>query len=283
MTFWIFKQSEQEQYPDEPGRTYVYDNRHSVRVAVGDSFVYLDKRFGGYGFAGHGTVTKVLMRTIEVADSSQPKVNSIYTAELGDFVEYVRSLDIAPARTEGKRNRAALGITDVNKLGWSRSIAQISPDMFTSIVDLAYRRHCIALAPINDEEHAVPDAWSFVRRRHSVERFRQVVLFRQGSACAICGTTLREVLDVAHISRYSTDMKNRANPANGIGLCVYCHRAFDGGVFRLHETGIVSVGKGSNLDPVALAHVSSLSVEARLKLLNGIDAEFLRRRLPEEN
>ena len=30
MTFWIFKQSEQGQYPDEPGQTYVYDNRHSV-------------------------------------------------------------------------------------------------------------------------------------------------------------------------------------------------------------------------------------------------------------
>ena len=143
MTFWIFKQSEQEQYPDEPGRTYVYDNRHSVRVAVGDSFVYLDKRFGGYGFTGHGTVTK--MRTAEVADLSQSRINRIYTAEFGDFVQYVRSLDIRPARTEGRKNRAALGITDVNELGWSRSIAQISPDMYTSIVDLAYRRHCIAL------------------------------------------------------------------------------------------------------------------------------------------
>ena len=117
----------------------------------------------------------------------------------------------------------------------------------------------------------MPDAWSFVRKRHSVERFKQVVLLRQGFACAICGTTLREVLDVAHISRYSTDMKNRANPANGIGLCAYCHRAFDGGVFRLHETGIVSVAEGSDLDPVALAHVSSVSAEARLRLLNGID------------
>ena len=146
MTFWVFKQSEQEQYPDEPGRTYVYDNRHSVRVAVGDSFVYLDKRFGGYGFTGHGTVTKVLMRTAEVADLSQSRINRIYTAEFGDFVQYVRSLDIRPARTEGRKNRAALGITDVNELGWSRSIAQISPDMYTSIVDLAYRRHCIALS-----------------------------------------------------------------------------------------------------------------------------------------
>ena len=140
MTFWIFKQSEQEQYPDEPGRRYVYDNRHSVRVAAGDSFVYLDKRFGGYGFTGHGTVTKVLMRAAEGADLSQSKVNQIYTAELGDFVQYSHPLDIRPSRIEGRKNRATLGVTDVNKLGWSRSIAQISPDMYTSIVDLAYRR-----------------------------------------------------------------------------------------------------------------------------------------------
>ena len=268
MTFWIFKQSEQKQYPDQPGHTYVYSNRHSVRVAAGDSFVYLDKRFGGYGFTGHGTVTKVLRRPAEVADLSQSKIKYIYTAELGDFVQYVRSLDIHSSRSKGKENRTALGITNVNELGWSQSIAQISPDMYTSIVDLAYRHDFIALDPIDGEDYAVPDAWSFVRRRHSVERFKKVVLRRQGFTCAICGTTLREVLDVAHISRYSTDMNNRANPANGIGLCAYCHRAFDAGMFRLHETGCVSVAH-SDLDPVALAHVSNLSAETRLNLLNG--------------
>ena len=278
MTFWIFKQSKQEQYPDEPGQRYVYDNRHSVRVNAGDSFVYLDKRFGGYSFAGHGTVTKVLMRTAGVAELDQSKASRIYTAQLGDFVQYVRSLDIRPASVEGRRNRASLGITDVNKLGWSRSIAQISPDMYANIVDLAYRRHCIAVVPLDGTDYTVPDAWSFVRRRHSIERFKQTVLLRQGFACAICGTTLKEVLDVAHISRYSTDMKNRANPANGIGLCAFCHRAFDGGAFRLYETGVVSVAEGLDLDPVALAHLSSLSAEARLKLLNGINTELLRQR-----
>ncbi len=283
MTFWIFKQSEQEQYPDERGRTYVYDNRHSVRVAAGDSFVYLDKRTRGYGFTGHGTVTRVLMKASGSAGPSQPKINRIYTAELGDFVQHARPLDIRPASVEGKRNRASLGITDVNRLGWSRSIAQISPDMYSSIVELAYRRHCITIAPPDAQDYAVPDAWSFVRRRHSVERFKETVLVRQGFACAICGSTLREVLDVAHISRYSTDVKNRANPANGIGLCAYCHRAFDGGVFRLYENGGVSVTEGLDLDPVALAHVSSLSTEARLKLINGINVELLRQRQLQEN
>ena len=134
MTFWIFKQSEQEQYADEPGQTYVYDNRHSVRVTDGDSFVYLDKRDRGYGFTGHGTVTQVLITTAETPEQGQSRVSHIYTAKLGDFVQYTRSLDIRPFSVEGKRNRRSLGITDVNKLGWSRSIAQVSPDMFDSLV-----------------------------------------------------------------------------------------------------------------------------------------------------
>ena len=44
MTCWHFKQSGQEQYAGQLGQTYVYDNRHSVRVTAGDSLVYLRKR-----------------------------------------------------------------------------------------------------------------------------------------------------------------------------------------------------------------------------------------------
>ena len=278
MSYWIFKLSKQEQYPDDLGKTYVYDNRHSIRVSAGDYFVYPDKRGGGYGFTGHGTVTQVLTKAPGSSDLGQPNISRIYTAKLGDSVQYARSLDIRPARVEGKRNRASLGITDVNKLGWSRSIAQISPDMYSSIVELAYRRHCIAIVPPDAQDYAVPDAWSLVRQRHSVERFKETVLLRQGFACAICGTMLREVLDVAHISKYSTDVKNRANPANGIGLCAYCHRAFDEGVFRLYENGVVSVADDLGSDPIALAHLSNLSIEARRKLLNGIDLGLLRNR-----
>lgn len=283
MNFWIFKLSVQERYPDDPGRVYVYDNRHSVRVAAGDSFLYLDKRTRRYDFNGHGTVSNVQMQA-PISDGEGPSnIRHVYTAEVGDFVEYARPLDIRRTSVEGKRNRASLGITDVNRLGWSRSIAQISPDMYSTIVQLAYRRHCIAIPPLDTQDYAVPDAWSFVKRRHNVERFKETVLVRQGFACAICGTTLREVLDVAHISRYSTDVQNRANPANGIVLCAYCHRAFDEGVFRLHENGVVSVADGVGHDPVASAHLGGLSVEERLGLLEGVDTRFLRRRESAEN
>ena len=282
LTSWIFKQSEQKQFPDEQGQRYVFDNRHSVRVTAGDSFLYLDKRSGGYGFTGHGVVYRMQSKIYVPTEPDQSRISRIYTAELRDFIQYARPLDFRPTSAEGMRNRASLGITDVNRLGWSRSIARVSPDVFLSIVDLAYRHHCVTIVPPDSQDFPVPDTWSLVKRRHSLERFKETVLLRQGFTCAICGTTLREVLDVAHISRYSNDVMNRANPANGIALCAYCHRAFDRGAFQLRENGIVSVADGVTLDPVALGHLSSLSAEARLRLIDGVDTELLRQRYQGE-
>ncbi len=73
---WIFKLSQQEQYADDFGRTYAYDSRHSTRVLAGDYFLYLDKRGGGYGFTGHGTVTQVRVKAPGLAELSQSKYNS---------------------------------------------------------------------------------------------------------------------------------------------------------------------------------------------------------------
>ena len=244
----------------------------------GDSFVYLDKRRGGYTFTGHGTIECIRTSGPPPPESRPAKVNSVFTAEIVDFFEYSNPLDIRSTSALGRENRSALGIVDVNRLGWSRSIARLNSNMFEQIVDLAYRGRCIAVQTPELGNYEVPEAWSFVRRRHSLEGFRQAVLDRQNHACAICATTLREVLDVAHISAYAIDVKNRANPANGIGLCAYCHRAFDRGVFRLHEDGEVLLPRDTEVDQVAEAHLSSLSKEARSLLLKGIDRALLHKR-----
>ena len=172
-----------------------------------------------------------------------------------------------------------LGITDVNLLGWSRSIAQLSTEMFENIIELAYQGDFIETSPPKSNEYEIPDAWTSVRRRHNLERFRKSVLRRQNYVCAICGTTLKQVLEVAHISSYSKDVKNRANPANGIVLCVYCHRAFDKGVFQIYEDGVVLLKDGIAPDLITEAHLSSLSTKARCELLEGIDFKLLRQQL----
>ena len=278
MAYWIFKLSHQVIYPDELGVKYVYDNRHSIHVAAGDSFLYLDKRGGRYSFNGHGDIGGVSSRKPTPQESVTPKVRRIYSAQLGEYVGYSSPLDIRSNSALGKLNRLRLGIINVNRLGWSVSIASIPQTRFEQILDLVYAESGVSLDPLEPDDYEVPDAYSLVKRRHSLERFKAKVLARQNHTCAICGTTMREVLDVAHISSYAGDPKNRANPANGIGLCSYCHRAFDRGVFVVGEDGCVVSTQDIGSDAIAKDHLSGLSPGDRVELLAGIDKEFLCRR-----
>ena len=194
-------------------------------------------------------------------------------------MHYQVPLDIRPHSHEGRRNRSALGITDVNKLGWSISVARVHQEMFERIIELAYRARVIEIPLPAPSGYEVPDRWSFVRTRHSQERFKKAVLDRQNHTCAICGTTVKDVLEVAHISRYASDARNRANPANGIGLCAFCHKAFDHGVFRISGSGRVEYRCETQPDPIAEAHVNGLMGDARLGLLRGVNRQFLHSRL----
>ena len=114
-----------------------------------------------------------------------------------------------------------------------------------------------------------------------LEHFKREVLRRQNYTCAVCGTHVRELLDVAHISEYSTDADNRANPANGICLCVYCHRAFDRGLVTLDKVGNLAPARNILHDAVAKCHFSNLSIESRRQLLRGVDAGLLAQRKPK--
>ncbi|MYA51105.1 MAG: HNH endonuclease [Chloroflexi bacterium] len=278
MAYWMFKQSDTPIYPEGPGHTYVYDNMHSVRVEQGDLFIYLSKKSGGYAFTGHGIVEDLQWRQPTEQESEVRAISRIYTAIIGDYIEYSSPFDIRTTSKQGKRNRLALGIVDVNQLGWSRSVASLNEELYERILTLAYRQNSIPITPPQPAEYEILDAWSFVKRRHGLERFKETVLSRQGYQCAICGTRMREVLDVAHLSGYANDVENRANPANGIGLCAYCHRAFDSDIFRLSPNGVVQLMKKIGPDQIAELHLSNLSNEARRELLNGIDEVLLLKR-----
>ena len=278
VTNWLFKLSDQTRYHDRVGSRHVYDNTHSTRVTVGDSFVYLDKRTGTYAFIGHGRVVGLPTRPPTPVETRNPRVRIMYEAELTDYVRYATPLDIRSHTVDGKRNRARLRIQNVNALGWSTSIARLAGQLFDDIVDLAYGGEHAQLDDPPTGDYTVPDTWSTVRRRHRLEQFRRTVLRRQNHTCAICGTRVARLLDAAHVSDYSTDAANRANPANGIGLCVYCHRAFDGGLVILHPNGRLDAAPPLLGDTVAEQHFDALSPAMRRELLDGVDLELLRRR-----
>ena len=278
MISWMFKLADQTTWPDRLGELYVYDNTHSRQVAPGDSFVYLDKRGGAYAFIGHGAITHIRQRRPDLDEQQNTQVTTIYEAVLVDFVGYTKPLDIRTRTREGRRNRAQLGISDVNRLGMSRSVARLPGDLFGEIVDLAYGGEYAIPSDQPTADFSVPDKWSYGRRRDRIEHFKQKVLRRQNYTCAVCGTRVRELLDVAHISDYSTDADNRANPANGICLCVYCHRAFDRGLVLLDAAGNLVLARSVVDDAIAMSHFSHLSTGSRRQLLRGVDANLLARR-----
>lgn len=272
MAFWIFKLAEQDLYPDELGARYVYDNTHSVKVKQGDVFLYLDKS-KGYAFTATGVVKRVNERKPTATEAARtPRIKVVYTAQLGDIVWFSEPLSISPATKQGRKNRAQLGITDVNLLGWSQSMPSLSEAMFSAIVEQVELRGIMPAALADD--FSVPDAWSKSKARPAMKRFAAEVINRSNGTCIVCGTGLEGVVEAAHLSPYATDVKNRANPANGVCLCKYCHRALDLRLIAITPEGELLVATDLN-DPVARFHFHQLASDYRRGLLSGVDPRFL--------
>lgn len=274
MAYWIFKLAKQELYPDIHGNQYVFDNTHSVKVQAGDVFLYLDKR-QGYAFTATGTIKKIAKRAPTPAEAKRTsKVRTVFTAHLADLIWFEKPLSISPLTKVGKGNRAKLGIVDVNLLGWSQSIPSLSEAMYQAIMDLTQAKKLIPQSPVNEHDYSVPDAWGKTKVRRAVARFSNTVLERHGNKCVVCGTQLEDVVEAAHLSPYAADKNNRANPANGVCLCPYCHRALDRRLIAICPDGKLLIASTID-DPVALTHFQRISSETRKKWLNGVEPQFL--------
>lgn len=274
MSFWIFKLAEQELYPDKPGEEYVFDNTHSVQVAAGDEFLYLDKR-KGYSFTASGVVASVVRRAPSNLEKQRSeKVRVVFTATLTEVMWFHSPLSVSPTTKAGRRNRALLGITDANLLGWSHSIPRLSESVFTAILALAEPSRAI-LGQDKPRDFSVDDAWGKTRLRRVMASFTSEVLERHGKTCVVCGCEQKELLEVAHLSAYATDRKNRANPANALCLCAYCHKALDRRLIGLADDGSLFVSSRVG-DAVAKYLFNRVAAETRRKQLNGVGPEFLR-------
>lgn len=274
MAYWIFKLAEQELYPDVPGNTYVYDNTHSTRVQAGDIFVYLDKR-QGYSFTATGAIKKIAERLPTAAEAERrSKVRTIYMAELEDMLWFDKPLSISPITKNGKSNRAQLGIIDVNLLGWSHSIPALGEAMYQAIMDLAQAENILTNELPSEQNYSVPDVWGKTKVRRAIALFTNTVLTRHSNRCVVCGTQLSEVMEAAHLSPYSSDRNNRANPSNGICACAFCHRALDRRLIAISPDGTLQISNDID-DPVALYHFQRITSETRKRWLDGVKSEFL--------
>jgi hypothetical protein len=273
MAYWIFKIANQSLYDDAHGERYVYDNTHSVRVRSGDVFLYLDKRFG-YGFSGTGTVGKVSARKLSGREPRRnEKVNTIFTAHLRDMIWFTEIFTLSRTRT-GMANRARLGIVDVNLIGWSPSMPALSEALYNAIMELVEADGLITQHPNYKVDYFVDDEWSKTRVRTATAHFCRLTMERHNYTCIVCGSTLRPVLEAAHLSPYAVDKENRANPANGICLCTFCHRLLDRRLIGIRPNGQLLISEGIR-DAVALEHLSRVSDSERKVWLSGVDPNFL--------
>lgn len=272
MDYWIFKIAEQEFYPDEHWKTYVFDNTHSVRVKADDTFLYLDKT-NGYSFTGTGTVVRISERVPSQKEKERTRhVRTVYTAHLKDVIPFTHPLSISPAKKEGRSNRALLGIIDANLLGWSQSIPALGESMYHAILELAEIKNLVPSTTGRD--FSVPDSWSETKTRPALKGFSIPVLERSGSTCVVCGSALTGMVEAAHLSAYASDVKNRANPANGICLCRFCHRALDLRLIAIKPNGDLVLSPHIS-DEIALHHFSKVSNDQRQKWIIGVDPAFL--------
>jgi len=273
MAYWIFKVAEQELYPDVPGEKYVYDNTRSVRVAAGDVFLYLDKT-RNYSFTAMGIVRKLTKRAPTAEEMQRTaKVRTVFTAHLTDVIWFTERLSISPLTKNGKQNRARLGIIDVNLLGWSRSMPSLSEPMYQAILDLAETEKIVP-PTATDEDFSIPDTWGKTKTRGVIKKFSDPVMSRSNSTCVVCGSSLPGLVEAAHLSSYASDQKNRANPANGICLCKYCHRALDIRIIAIQPNGILLIAPIIT-DEIAKHHFSRIDKKQRAKWLMGVDPKFL--------
>jgi predicted restriction endonuclease len=88
-----------------------------------------------------------------------------------------------------------------------------------------------------------------------MKKFVSTVMNRSKGVCIVCGTGIEGIVEAAHLSPYATDVKDRANPANGVCLCKFCHRALDPRLIAITLQGDLLVAPDRNR---SLAFTSSV-------------------------
>ena len=75
-----------------------------------------------------------------------------------------------------------------------------------------------------------------VRTRLVQGFFRDAVLSSYEFKCAVCDNDLNELLTASHIIPWKDNIERRADPRNGLSLCVIHDRAFDRGLMAVGES-----------------------------------------------
>jgi HNH endonuclease len=110
-----------------------------------------------------------------------------------------------------------------------------------------------------------------VRARVNQSFFRAAVLASYDMRCCITGLRIPKLLTASHIVPWAVDVKNRANPANGLCLNALHDRAFDCGLLT------VTPGFRVKVSPTASSHASDAAARDFLRRYDGASIRLPRR------
>jgi predicted restriction endonuclease len=93
-----------------------------------------------------------------------------------------------------------------------------------------------------DSDYSVPDSYCRQQVRKGQGMWRDAVLENFSFQCCVCGLSVPELLEAAHIYGWSDRKDLRLHPRNGLCLCVLHHRAFDSEILKI-VAGIIRIAK----------------------------------------
>jgi predicted restriction endonuclease len=112
------------------------------------------------------------------------------------------------------------------------------------------------------------EAQKSVRVRLVQSFFRETVLSSYNFSCAICRLNLPMLLNASHIIPWSVDKTRRADPQNGLSLCVFHDRAFDRGIIAVDDNyNIILSGQAKVAKAPKLHRVGLLEIEGKKIIL----------------
>lgn len=108
------------------------------------------------------------------------------------------------------------------------------------------------------------DRRQLVRVRTVQGFFRSAVLASYENRCAMCGISVVELLNASHIIPWSSDIKRRADPTNGLALCSLHDRAFDRGLLTIDARLRIVVSQSLRGDNISKIHrVALVQIEGK--------------------
>jgi putative restriction endonuclease len=95
--------------------------------------------------------------------------------------------------------------------------------------------------------------------------FRRTVLASYEYKCSFCGLDIRALLNASHIIPWTVSVELRADPRNGLCLCVLHDRAFDRGLMGVDSNSRLMISRRVRIktEGVALHRVGFLELEGQ--------------------